>query len=113
MRGRKANKMALRRMKKAKKLLAERRQNEFYDEVLRAMLGYVADKLNIPQERLNKDNIQSELTTSNVPQEHIDSFLKTMSDCEFARYAPGDADANMEGVYSSAINTITQMEGSI
>lgn len=112
-RGRKANKMALRRMKKAKKLLAERRQNEFYDEVLRAMLGYVADKLNIPQERLNKDNIQSELTASNVPQEHIDSFLKTMSDCEFARYAPGDANANMEGVYSSAINTITQMEGSI
>lgn len=112
-RGRKANKMALRRMKKAKKLLAERRQNEFYDEVLRAMLGYVADKLNIPQERLNKDNIQSELTASNVPQQHIESFLKTMSDCEFARYAPGDADANMEGVYSSAINTITQMEGSI
>ncbi len=112
-RGRKANKMALRRMKKAKKLLAERRQNEFYDEVLRAMLGYVADKLNIPQERLNKDNIQSELTASNVPQQHIESFLKTMSDCEFARYAPGDANANMESVYSSAINTITQMEGSI
>ena len=112
-RGRKANKMALRRMKKAKKLLAEHRQNEFYDEVLRAMLGYVADKLNIPQEHLNKDNIQSELTASNVSQEHIDSFLKTMSDCEFARYAPGDANANMEGVYSSAINTITQMEGSI
>lgn len=112
-RGRKANKMALRRMKKAKKLLAERRQNEFYDEVLRAMLGYVADKLNIPQERLNKDNIQSELTANNVPQQHIDSFLKTMSDCEFARYAPGDANANMESVYSSAINTITQMEGSI
>ncbi len=112
-RGRKANKMALRRMKKAKKLLAERRQNEFYDEVLRAMLGYVADKLNIPQERLNKDNIQSELTASNVPQQHIESFLKTMSDCEFARYATGDANANMESVYSSAINTITQMEGSI
>ena len=112
-RGRKANKMALRRMKKAKKLLAERKQNEFYDEVLRAMLGYVADKLNIPQERLNKDNIQSELSASNVSEAHITAFLKTMSDCEFARYAPGDANANMENIYQSAISTITQMEDSL
>ena len=112
-RGRKANKMALRRMKKAKKLLAERKQNEFYDEVLRAMLGYVADKLNIPQERLNKDNIQSELSASNVSQEHIAAFLKTMSDCEFARYAPGDANANMENIYKSAISTISEMEDSL
>lgn len=112
-RGRKANKMALRRMKKAKKLLAERKQNEFYDEVLRAMLGYVADKLTIPQERLNKDNIQSELSASNVSQEHIAAFLKTMSDCEFARYAPGDANANMENIYKSAISTISEMEDSL
>lgn len=112
-RGRKANKMALRRMKKAKKLLAEHKQNEFYDEVLRAMLGYVADKLNIPQERLNKDNIQSELSASNVSQEHIAAFLKTMSDCEFARYAPGDANANMENIYKSAISTISEMEDSL
>ncbi|MBQ4381054.1 MAG: protein BatD [Bacteroidaceae bacterium] len=112
-RGRKANKMALRRMKKAKKLLAERKQNEFYDEVLRAMLGYVADKLNIPQERLNKDNIQSELSASNVSHEHIAAFLKTMSDCEFARYAPGDANENMENIYKSAISTISEMEDSL
>lgn len=112
-RGRKANKMALRRMKKAKKLLEERKQNEFYDEVLRAMLGYVADKLNIPQERLNKDNIQTELTANNVSQEHISAFIKTMSDCEFARYAPGDANANMENVYNNAITAISQMEDSI
>ncbi len=112
-RGRKANKMALRRMKRAKKLLAEHRQNEFYDEVLRAMLGYVADKLNIPQERLNKENIKSQLADNNISQENIDSFLKTMSDCEFARYAPGDANANMENVYNSAITTISKMEGTL
>jgi len=112
-RGRKANKIALKRMKKASKLLEEKKQNEFYDEVLRAMLGYVADKLNLPQEHLNKDNIQTELSANNVSQEHIDAFIKSLSDCEFARYAPGDAHANMENVYNSAINTITQMEDSI
>ena len=112
-RGRKANKTALKRMKKAGKLLAEKRQNEFYDEVLRAMLGYVADKLNMPQEQLNKDNIQAELSANNVGQEHIDAFIKSLSDCEFARYAPGDANANMETVYHSAIDTITRMEDNL
>ena len=112
-RGRKANKIALKRMKKANKLLAEKKQGEFYDEVLRAMLGYVADKLNIPQEHLNKDNIQSELSANNVSEEHINAFIKTLNDCEFARYAPGDATANMANVYDSAIRTITQMEDTI
>ncbi len=112
-RGRKANKIALKRMKKANKLLAEKKHGEFYDEVLRAMLGYVADKLNIPQEHLNKDNIQSELSANNVSKEHIDAFIKTLNDCEFARYAPGDATANMANVYDSAIQTITQMEDTL
>ena len=112
-RGRKANKIALRRMKKAGKLLAEKKPNEFYDEVLRAMLGYVADKLNLPQEQLNKDNIQSELAANNVDQKQIDTFIKSLSDCEFARYAPGDANANMENVYRTAIDTITQMEDNL
>ena len=112
-RGRKANKTALKRMKKARKLLADKKQGDFYEEVLRAMLGYVADKLNLPQEHLNKDNIQAELSANHVLPEQIDAFIKTLNDCEFARYAPGDATSNMEGVYKSAIDVITKMEDTI
>lgn len=113
-RGKKANKNATKRLKAANKLLAAHQQNEFYDEVMRALWGYVADKLNMPQESLNKDNIQSELTAKHVPQELTDQFIKTLNDCEFARYAPSsDVNAQMENVYQSAIDTISKIEESL
>ena len=112
-RGRKANKVALKRMKVAANLLQQKDQNQFYDEVMRALYGYVADKLNIPLANLNKDNINAQLGEKQVPQELTDQFIKALGDCEFARYAPGDANENMENVYDSAINAITRMEESI
>lgn len=111
--GNKANKVALKRMKIASKLLGQKEKEQFYDEVMRALYGYIADKLNIPQATLNKDNISIKLTENNVPQELIDQFITTLNDCEFARYAPGDISQNMENVYNSAINTITKIENSI
>ncbi len=113
-RGKKANKKATKRLKTANKLLAEKKQNEFYDEVMRALWGYIADKLNMPQESLNKDNIQAELSAKSVPQELTEQFIKTLNDCEFARYAPSaDVNAQMESVYQSAIETISKIEDSL
>lgn len=112
-RGKKANKVALRRMKVAKKLLDGHDQSKFYDEVLRALWGYVGDKFNMSQESLNKENIAQALSQRQVPQEQVEQFLKVLNDCEFARYAPGDANANMENVYNSAIGAITKMEDTL
>ena len=112
-RGKKANKVALKRMKAAKKLLEAHEQGKFYDEVLRALWGYVADKFNMSQESLNKENIEQSLTSRNVPDEQIQQFIKVLNDCEFARYAPGDANENMENVYNSAIGAISRMEDNL
>lgn len=113
-RGKKANKKAVKRLKTAKTLLEQKKQGDFYDEVMRALWGYIADKLNMPQESLNKDNIQTELTGRQVPQELIDQFIKSLNDCEFARYAPSsDVDAQMSGVYQDAIDIITKIEGAL
>ena len=109
-RGRKANKVALRRLKKAKRLLAAHDQSRFYDEVLRALWGYAGDKCNMSQETLNKENIAQALASRQVSEERIQQFIRVLGDCEFARYAPGDANQNMEHVYASALDAITQME---
>lgn len=109
-RGKKANKMAIKRLKNASKLLKTQNQNEFYDEVMRALWGYIADKLNMPQENLNKDNVLSELTSRNVAPEASELFIKALNDCEFARYAPGDAAQNMQAVYDSAEAAISKIE---
>ncbi len=112
-RGRKANKIAIKRLKLASTLLAERKQNEFYDEVLKALWGYIADKLNMPQEQLNKDNIQAQLEGKSVGQTLIDEFINVLNQCEFARYAPGEGGTAMDSVYNSALDVIGRMEGEI
>ena len=112
-RGKKANKVALRRMKTAKKLLDNHDTGKFYDEVLRALWGYVGDKFNMSQESLNKENIEQSLTSRQVPEEQIQQFMKVLNDCEFARYAPGDVNENMGNVYNSAISAISKMEDNL
>lgn len=71
-------------MKNAGKLLTENKQEAFYDEVLKALWGYISDKLNIPVSQLSKDNIEDELTQYGVAPELIKDFIGTLNECEFA-----------------------------
>ena len=112
-RTKKANKVAAKRMKNAGRLLAENKQEAFYDEVLKALWGYISDKLNIPVSQLSKDNIEDELTKYGVAPELIKDFIGTLNECEFARYAPGNQNEAMDKVYSSAVEVISKMENSI
>lgn len=109
----KANKVATKRMKLAGKLLAENKKNEFYDEVLKALWGYISDKLNIPVSMLSKDNIEAELAKYGVSNELIADFIHALNECEFARYAPGNENEAMDKVYAASIDIISKMENSI
>ena len=105
----KANKVAVKRLKKAAKLMKAGKSGDFYDEVLRALWGYVGDKLNMPVDQLSRDNISQQLSAYNVSEETISQFIGALDECEFARYAPGDATGNMNKVYDAAISAITQI----
>lgn len=109
----KANKVATRRMKLAGKLLAENKKNEFYDEVLKALWGYISDKLSIPVSQLSKDNIEAELTSYGVQETLIAEFIGVLNECEYARYAPGNENEAMDKVYSASVEVISKMENSI
>ncbi|WP_297645540.1 BatD family protein [uncultured Bacteroides sp.] len=113
MRTKKANKVAVKRMKLAGKLLAENKKDTFYDEVLKALWGYISDKLNIPVSRLSKDNIEEELRTYGVDDVLIKEFLNVLNDCEYARFAPGDDNQAMDKIYSASLEVIGKMENSI
>ena len=110
MRGKKANKVAGKRLKLAAKLMAAGKSSEFYDEVLRALWGYVADKLSIPVSKLSRENIAEKLSARNASQSDIDTFLEALDECEFERYAPGDAAGNMQKTYDKAVSAITNIE---
>ena len=109
----KANKVATKRLKKASKLMADNKPGEFYDEVLRALWGYVGDKLNIPVEQLSHDNISQRLSERGVGEETIAQFIGALDECEFERYAPGDPKGNMNKVYEKAMTAIEQIEGTM
>ena len=109
----KANKVATKRLKKASKLMADNKPGEFYDEVLRALWGYVGDKLNIPVEQLSHDNISQRLAERNVDNATITQFMGTLDECEFERYAPGDPKGNMNKVFDKAMTAIEKIEGTM
>lgn len=112
-RTKKANKVAVKRMKQAGKLLAANEKDAFYDEVLKALWGYISDKLSIPVSQLSKDNIEEELRKYGVAEDLIKEFLNALNSCEFARFAPGDANQAMDKVYSDSLEVISKMENSI
>ena len=107
----KANKVATKRLKKAARLMRDNKPGEFYDEALRALWGYVGDKLNISVEQLSRENIAERLAERQVDSETIGQFLEAIDECEFERYAPGDPKGNMEKVYDKAITAIEKIEG--
>lgn len=110
MRNRKANKIAIKRLKLAEKYLKEQKKENFYDEVLRAIWGYFSDKLSIPVANLSKNNIENELSKNGISGELISRFMQILDTCEFARYAPAESDAEMESVYNNTFNAIGEME---
>lgn len=112
-RGKKANKMVSKRLKNARALLRTGRREAFYDEVLKALWGYVGDKLTLSVADLNKDNVQDALRHRGVDDETIAAFLQVLNDCEFARFAPGDPGATMDKVFASAGAVIGRIETSI
>lgn len=113
MRTKKANKVAVGRMKVAKKLLAENKKDAFYDEVLKALWGYISDKLNIPVAQLSKDNVEEELRKYGVEETLMNEFIEALKNCEFARFAPGDANQAMDKIYAESLDVISKMENSI
>jgi len=113
MRVQKAGKAASKRLKTAAKLMKQHQSEAFYDEVMKALLGYAGDKLNIQKSDLNKENVSSSLQSFGVHQDIVDSYMNLISECEFARYAPGDPDATMEKIYSSASDVINELDSAI
>jgi hypothetical protein len=110
MRNRKANRIAISRLKQSAKLLKADDRTGFYEEVARAVWGYISDKLNIHGSEFSRDKVQEKLASQNVPQENIDMLIAVIENCEYARYAPGSNHEGMEEMYNEAIKAISKLE---
>ena len=109
-----ANKVAKKRLKEAQKCLKAGEKSKFYEETMRALWGYIADKLTIPVSELTKDNVQDKLTSHNCDEELIKEFLSCLSDCEFARFSPVvDDSLSMDNIYNRAADLIGKLDNTL
>ena len=113
MKAKNANKVATKKLRTANKMMLNGENNLFYDEVLRALWGYVGDKLNMPQTELTRDNVSDKLAAAGVGQETVDKFVGALDECEYERYAPGDAKGNMNKTFESAMTAIMEIENAM
>ena len=113
MKNRKANKVASKRLKVAGKYLKNHDKEHFYDEVLKAVWGYLSDKLGLPNSELTKDNVAAELEKYGAGAELIAEFNEILSRCEFAQYAPSQSDEAMDELYTQTVEAIGKMENTV
>lgn len=110
MKTKRANKVAVRRLKQAKKHLQAQAKEKFYEEVLRATWGYLSDKLVIPVANLNRDNVEAEMAAYGAEKDLTERFIYILDTCEFARYAPVESDTAMDELYATTVDAIGEME---
>jgi len=111
LKNRKANKIALKRLATAKKLLQEKKHQAFYEEVSKAIWLYLSDKLNIPLSALSREAAQEGMTLRKVPETLQQQAAYVIDDCETSLYAPaGSSSQQMNKTYEQAIDVISKLE---
>ena len=109
-RTRKASRVARKRLALAEQFLGKKLSAAFYEELHRALLGYVSDKLGMTVESLSRDNISSQLLSCGVPEETAGRFVALLEACEYARYAPDAGNEAMNAHYQGAVELISSIE---
>lgn len=110
---RRANKVAIKRLKQASIMLRSGKNAEFYDEITKALYGYVGDKFAMPVEQLSRENIAEKLANRQVDISVTQQLLEAIDECEYARFAPGDSAGNMQKTYDKATDAIMTIENNI
>jgi hypothetical protein len=109
-RNRKANKVAKKRLRNSAQLLKMGNAQGFYDELLRAMWGYLGDKLAMPVADLSRESASTAFSERGIEESYTATFLSVIDECEFARYAPGSTHKGMAQLYADAAEVISKLE---
>jgi len=113
MKNKKASKLARKHLKNANNSLKTNNKNQFYEDITKAIFGYIGDKLNIPTFDLSKENIRETLASHSVENTLIDELISIIDTCEFERYAPSSKEGRLDEIYKSAETLINKLEKQI
>lgn len=113
LRNRRANKIALKRLATAQKLLKDNKRGPFYEEISKAIWLYLSDKLNIPLSSLSHETARTALQERKVPANLQEQMGAVMNECETALYTPSGGSQQMQHSYENAIKVISELEETI
>ena len=112
-RNKKANKVAKKRLKLAEQYMQQNLRSPFYEEMHKALLGYISDKLAIQFADMQRDTIKETMEAKKVSAANIEAFLQMLDDCEMARYSMESGEGEMAAQYAKAVNVISNLEGEL
>lgn len=113
-RSRTANKMALRRLRKAHTQMRNGNAREFYSEVSKALMGFIGDKLNVPAAGLITDEVENMLRARGIAEEVVGDYLDCLKTCDFMRFAPTESqNGELQGFFEKARNAIIKLDKAI
>lgn len=112
LKNKRANKVALKRLATAQKLLQQNQSKPFYEEVSKAIWLYLSDKLNIPLSTLSRETAWEILNSKHVPIEMQNRIENVVSNCETALYAGLSGSSQMTNTYKDAVGVISKLEES-
>jgi len=110
---RKAGKVAIKRLHNASVCLRNEEIDQFYDEILKAVWGYLSDKLNIPVSDLTRTNAIAALQENGVEEDLIKNLSQILDACEFARFAPSTSGTEATSIYDGTSYFIKSVENLI
>lgn len=109
----KATKIALQRLKKAKLYLVNEEKDKFYTEVAQATWNYLSDRFKIVKMDLSFENIKEVLAKRNIAEETIENLISLLNNCEYVRFSSGEELSKMDKLYDQAINSLSDIESQI
>lgn len=104
-----ANSVATKRLRTARKLLEAGARDAFYEETLRALWGYLGDKLCLPGSELSRTSVSELLRSRGLDEETIARLTSVIDEVEFARYAPAK-EADMQALYDTTVEVISAID---
>ena len=107
---RKATKMALKRLQLAGTFLKQNLYTAFYEELHKALIGFISDKLNMPMAEQSKERMTEALITKGADKTLVEKFIGILDACEFARYAPDAGHEAMAAHYEEAVDIISSLD---
>ena len=113
LKNKRANKIALKRLVTAQKLLKQNSTEAFYEEISKAIWLYLSDKLNIPLSSLSHETAMAALEERKVPVNLQQKMELVVRECETALYAPAGGSQQMQNTYENAISVISELEETI